>query len=411
MKELNNIIFTTGGELQSYGSTPTVKGRIRFNSSTNIWEYSNDAGVTWMPFSSSLVTSVNGQVGDVSIGGFAALTCYVVGAGGNDSSGEIGNILRPFATIGGAIEIARITPGSIIEVLPGTYNLNDANTPFGLMYPNANYDYYFHPNSIVNYTGTYGFYISDANTRGNIYGYGAFIINSSGFSGSVDSVNGYAVNIGINGVRKQIQGISLLNNSNSSTSGLMRCGNCTGTGFTSSIVAITARGGHTIFVDNGARFTLTANDIQNTSPNPTTRTVVINNPITSEIKDVNNLLNYGHAFGGNMSVCVEVINVTSTSTIIFRNVKFYTVLDSNTTSTIKFTTSALTITDILFERCFILNRNNNTNPITGNSISSDNDIGIKLLNNYSNAPISSTGGVITNIVSGGVIGLLYNTNL
>ncbi len=163
MKSLNNIRIVTGGELHAEGTITT--GRIRF-SNADVWEYSMDDGSSWHEFSSDVRLASN--------------TCYVSDSG-DDEKAEIGSISKSFATIAGAINIAKDLPNTIIEVLPGTYVLDEETYPTGLMYPNSSYDYYFHENSIINYYGTYGFYITN-NGGGNILGKATFNIYNDTFS-------------------------------------------------------------------------------------------------------------------------------------------------------------------------------------------------------------------------------------
>jgi hypothetical protein len=102
---------------------------------------------------------------------------------GDDATGEIGNMSKPFATLESASQAATI--GSTIFVYPGTYTV-EAN--YNLAKPGL--DYYFYPNTTVS-KSTAGdmFDISGFTDTGfNVFGYADFILGSS--AGSLfNSVN------------------------------------------------------------------------------------------------------------------------------------------------------------------------------------------------------------------------------
>ena len=92
---------------------------------------------------------------------------------GNDTTGTIGDITKPFATLESASLAA--TTGSTIFVYPGTYTV-DAN--FNLAKPGINY--YFYPETTVSKTTAGDMFTMPAGTVGcNIYGQGDFILGSS----------------------------------------------------------------------------------------------------------------------------------------------------------------------------------------------------------------------------------------
>jgi hypothetical protein len=408
MKELNNIIFVSGAEIQSHGNTPAVNGRIRFNSTTEIWEFSEDNGTNWLP----LKTTVNGMTGDVTIGGFASLTCYVVGTGGDDNTAEIGNILRPFETIGAAIEVARLNYGSLIEVLPGTYNLDDTNCPYGLMYPNSNYSYYFHPNSIINYSGTYGLYNGDSNTDGDIFGFAQFnVLHSGTFTGS-----GYAffaqhsVAFGIRTRQfnfvKLAHGSTSTGNANSKTLGI---GDCPSTSVIFNYSErILGRHGDVVTLEAGSRSIFNGiGFIQSTSLSH--KTINITNATSAVFKNTE-IQNYGNAFGGgrDANTCVSIGYGANVNDYSFINCPIYFISSSTGYKLIEITS---TDSDGLttFENVKLRNRIANVYTIGGNSIYSDYSINVKFINVYSNADIGGTG-TLTNLATGGV-GFVYNTNI
>ena len=102
---------------------------------------------------------------------------------GDDTTGEIGNMSKPFATLESASLAA--TTGSTIFVYPGLYTV-EAN--FNLAKPGV--DYYFHPNTTVS-KSTAGdiFDISGFTDTGmNVWGHADFILGSSAGS-LMNSIN------------------------------------------------------------------------------------------------------------------------------------------------------------------------------------------------------------------------------
>ena len=124
------------------------------------------------------------QLTGIAAGGTNLTQSIFVTQNGNDATGTIGNISKPFATLESASQAA--TTGSTIFVYPGTYTV-EAN--YNLAKPGL--DYYFYPNTTVS-KSTAGdmFDISGFTDTGfNVFGYADFILGSS--AGSLfNSLNG-----------------------------------------------------------------------------------------------------------------------------------------------------------------------------------------------------------------------------
>lgn len=440
MKKLNNIVFVSGAEVQSHGSTPTIKGRIRFNSTTDIWEYSENNGDDWYPFSQmpqggtagqvlrknsssdfdaswvDSVGSVNGMTGNITIGGFSALTCYVVGAGGNDNTAQIGNILRPFETIGAAINVARLYTGALIEVLPGAYTLNDTNCPFGLMYPSSSYSYYFHPNAIITYNGTYGLYAGNSTTDGDIYGYGQFIVTYDG----AFTANGYAFYAqhtqSFTVRSRQFNFVKLVHGTTSTsitTSKLLGIGSCPSTSVVFNFTErILCRHGDTATVETGGRVIFngySTGSLQSTSR--LNRTLVINDANQVLVRNCD-IFGYGNASVGdgarNAPMVVDMVYGSNLNSYIFSNLIIY-FYSSTTGYKMVNISNADTAGLTLFDNVKMRGRLSAIHTIGGNSLYSDFNVSLQLISVYGGLDIGGTG-TITNSLNGG-IGFLYNPTI
>ncbi len=414
MKKLDNIVFVSGAEVQSHGSAPIVTGRIRFNSTTDIWEYTQDNGVNWYPFGA--VTSVNGMVGDITIGGFSALTCYVVGYGGDDNTAQIGNILMPFETIGAAINVARLNYGALIEVLPGTYNLDDTDCPYGLMYPGASYSYYFHPNTLINYNGTYGLYIGNSTTDGDIFGFGQFVISYSG----TFTANGYAFyaqhtqSYPVHS--RQFNFVKLVHGTSSSTittSKLLGIGNCPSTSVVFNFTErILSRHGDTITVESGGRVLFngySTGSLQSTSK--ANKTLVINDANQVLVRNAD-IFGYGNASVGdgarNAPIVVDITYGFNLNSYVFSNLIIYFV--SSTSGYKMVNINNVNSADMtLFDNVKLRGRVSSIYTIGGNSLYSDYNMNMQFISVYGGLDIGGTG-TLTNSLNGGV-GFLYNPTI
>ena len=159
---------------------------------------------------------------------------------GDDTKGQLGNFFAPFATIGAATTALGSLTQSSLYIDAGNFALTDINAPFGLKKPNSSYDIYCAAGCNITYSGSYGLYISGSTETGNIYGNGNFRITSSSFSGSVDSVSNYAINIGGITTRRFFN-ISLLDTITTGTNAI-RFGSTNGAGSIFNFERITSVG-------------------------------------------------------------------------------------------------------------------------------------------------------------------------
>lgn len=341
----------------------------------------------------SPVTSVNGMTGDVSIGGVGGLTCYVNVLDGNDLTAEVGNILRPFQSIHGAVNAVPF--GGAIEVFAGIYEEDDSTLPFGMMI--SSYDFYFHPNAIVNYYGTYGLYISESYKTGNIYGYGKFNVYAPNFTNPY----GYAFYVEVSGVPKIFEFVNMIAQYDSSDTDadLVRIGDCalTSASFNFSERILSKRG-ISILLDQGSRTLIkptTGAIHQTNSKTP----VKIRNPRTVDIKDCV-IYGYGTKFGRYQPVLItieiggytEVVNILRTDMFFFDDSYGFKVIEfiSGTTSSSKVTIKDSTI----------VNSNEPGTSGQGDSIYTDYDISVRIINSYAGKPTAGIG-TINNLISQG----------
>lgn len=438
MKSLNSISIVSGGEYQGQGTNGQALGRIRYNTNLTYWEFSNNNGTNWLPFSA--VSSVNGETGNVVLNSKNNI-CYVVDATGNDTSAQIGNILKPFKTIGAAINVARLNSGSTIEVLAGTYNIGDLDTPasdglignltgYGLMFLGASYDYYFHPNTTINYAGTYGLYISDTTTQGNIYGYADFSVSNNTFSGSISdslqgSVNNYPINISINTSSKYLNFNTFVSTSDGNGIRIGEALNaiygvnlnietylkCDGNG----TPLLIDRGSISNIISNSKNGYIRAFGISNI-------TVIIDGSYKTNIKDIK-LISNGTFTGCSQNVGIQLnfrtdfmssISQYAQNDIEFNNTIIQFIIDDIGYKLIEFVlinnSGSLTINNKLrFINCLLQNRKDISNVISGNSFYTDTNMNIIFIDTIANADIAGTG-IVTNLLTSGV-GFIYSPNI
>jgi hypothetical protein len=116
------------------------------------------------------------QLTGLSPGGTNLTQSIFVTQNGDDTTGTIGNISKPFATLESASQAA--TTGSTIFVYPGTYTV-EAN--YNLAKPGL--DYYFYPNTTVSKSTAGDMFdlttFPTSEVGFNVFGYGDFILGSS----------------------------------------------------------------------------------------------------------------------------------------------------------------------------------------------------------------------------------------
>lgn len=153
----------------------------------NFWQGKTNAGVDANQLYIAINTTgtVNNEIAYVS-------------KGGNDTTAQYGNPLKPYATILAATTRLGVLPDSTLYISAGLYILDDTNAPEGLLTAIGQYNIYMEPGTYITYTGTYGAFIS-GNNPCNVYGQGNINGGGGSYSGTVDGVNNYLVNIGNNG--------------------------------------------------------------------------------------------------------------------------------------------------------------------------------------------------------------------
>ena len=170
-----NIILT--GDITASQFSSTLGGSI--SASRNLFascsENSSVSNVALYDTSTGqFFYTASNQVGGGNSSGTNLTQSIFVTQNGNDVTGTIGDITKPFATLKSASLAA--TTGSTIFVYPGTYTV-EAN--YNLAKPGL--DYYFYPNTTVS-KSTAGdmFDISGFTDKGfNVFGYADFILGSN----------------------------------------------------------------------------------------------------------------------------------------------------------------------------------------------------------------------------------------
>ena len=162
--------------LQATGSsdvTLDVKGDL--NVSTNITASGNVSSSAVSTASFGTYLGDGSQLTGIEAGTNLTQSVFVT-QNGDDTTGTIGNMSKPFATLESASQAA--TTGSTIFVYPGLYTV-EAN--FNLAKPGV--DYYFHPNTTVSKSTAGDMFdlttFPTSEVGFNVFGYGDFILGSS----------------------------------------------------------------------------------------------------------------------------------------------------------------------------------------------------------------------------------------
>ena len=346
-----------------------------------------------------------------TIGYVPGNTAYVNQIGGNDSNAVLGNILKPFKTIGAAITAMGLLQNSAIYVDAGSYTLTDADTPYGLKAPGSYYDMFLNPGVTISYYGTYGVWISDGNTYGNLWGDGYIYSYSSSFTGAVDTVNNYNVNIGCSTVAKYVQANTITNHSTSNTSGNIRVGTSTGTGVVFYISGrIQSDGGIPFFADSGSRSQLfECNYI--VSGSMSNGLMTINNPAQFTCYGLINSAAYGQYVGMNQIQGITIFDNTGNSLIQFINCNITAVETNNIGYALIFIygPGSGQMPNLLFQNCVLRNRQSTAYTKAGYSFQSAANLAFKIQDTYADSDINGVT-TITNVLYKGN-GFMYDTNL
>ena len=139
---------------------------------THITASGNNSGSSVSTASFGTYIGDGSQLTGISAGTNLTQSIFVT-QNGDDTTGTIGDITKPFATLESASQAA--TTGSTIFVYPGTYTV-EAN--YNLAKPGL--DYYFYPNTTVSKSTAGDMFTMPAGTVGcNVYGQADFILGSS----------------------------------------------------------------------------------------------------------------------------------------------------------------------------------------------------------------------------------------
>ena len=327
--------------------------------------------------------------------------------GGDDRTAVVGNLLRPFKTIGAAISALGYLTNALLSCAAGVNNIYDADCPQGIKPQGSTFDIYLETGCTINYYGTYGVFISDIYTGGSIFGNGIIVNYSATATGSVDGISGYTVNIaGANSPynNKKLQFERLLNYSQIN---FIRIGDC-----------VTYNSGVT-FISNGFGLIQNANaaayNCITLDTNSKTSLLgfknggYIGNVLAGSglVLKINNAANvtvdectfysHGNQFGATMPVALE-IKAESSIDIKFINSEIRFAGSATGYSVVNFKNINLDYSTVLFDRCKLRSRASNMYPANGYVISCDNDISLKLMDTYGHQDINPAKSVI-NVIS------------
>ena len=185
----NSITLNANGSATSTSTANALKVFITSNSTpdfeitnTHITASGNISG------SSISTASFGTYLGDGSqLTGIVTATdlssSIFVSPSGNDTTGTVGDLMKPFKTLNSASQAA--TTGSTIFVYPGTYTAEAENLAF------EGGSYYFYPGTVVSKSAAGDvFNITDFNVGFNVYGHADFYLTSSAESLYEGGTNG-----------------------------------------------------------------------------------------------------------------------------------------------------------------------------------------------------------------------------
>ena len=347
----------------------------------------------------------------VTIGAGFGNTAYVR-ASGNDATALVGNILKPYATIGAAITAIGTLTSSAIAIDAGAYNVSDADAPFGLKAPNSRYSLVCEVGVTINYTGTYGMWCQSSSESGGIYGYGNFVISSSTASKVIDGKNNYAFNVAsVSGVTTY-EFETIRSEASTGSMNLMRVGNWGNVAVAQINVRNRAycRTGAVITADTASSSKWTGAgtyDAVNDLGAASNYTLQITNPQRLDMYNMS-MSARGSAFG-NANLKLADINNTANSLIKFINVEFVCISSPVGYELIKFSGVAATMDNLLFKNCSLRSRQSTSFSTNGNSITVPSNTSLKIIDTYAERNTGGAGS-ITNLISTGN-GLMVEPNI
>jgi hypothetical protein len=195
-----------------------------------------------------------------------------VRVGGDNTTAQIGNILRPFGDIGTAIyganglvqaELANPSVQYALSIAQGSYAINDANCPQGIKPSGSRFNVFADVGAMITYSGTYGLWVNaNTSTTGNIYGFLEVDCSVSIFTGTSDGVNGYLFNFGNINSRRiyQLQRVTVNGAGNA-----IRLGSSNGFGSEFNIQRLITSSGRPITCGSDCLFDVNFNIIQTDS--------------------------------------------------------------------------------------------------------------------------------------------------
>jgi hypothetical protein len=374
---------------------------------------SNDPyGISW--YGDSTTGATRGALYNEinSIGLASGNVAYVDSAGGSDSTAQVGNLIRPYQTIGNAIRAISGLTNATLYIRAGNYTMGDTDSPYGLKVPGSSYYIYIDYGANITYNGTYGLFISDNTTSGDILSNGTINCTSATFSGSINSVNNYAVNVATPYTTVNLTFYFIETTSNAITANCIRIGDCS-TNNNSTTLTINnnclTRGGSNLFFDAQSRCNVQKiNFIQNTSPNAIIP-IIISNPTQLIISNIIGTQFYGSYFS-TQTYGIEITNENQNQ-ISLIDLNLTTVDNTSSSySMFYFNNTVSDYTNTLLQNVVIHNRQSTIYNKNGTSLYANNNISLKIINTYADTDVNTATGSITNVISNGV-GFIYDPNL
>lgn len=349
----------------------------------------------------------------ITIGAGFGNTAFVR-TSGDDTTAIVGNYLLPFQTIGSAITALGTLSGSTLYIDAGTYTLNDVDTPFGLKAPNSLYDVYCAVGCQIDYYGTYGLWISDSNTAGNLFGYGTITNYSSTATAKVNGLGGYPINISSSSLVNNIRSFESFALYNRGAIPFIRTSD---TGSTNAVIRFNMNNGDIWSFNGGTAITVDGGVIYITNTQVAcTGNLATGNALNYKFVSLNGARSvfknvtfycWGVFLGANNNECVKITNNNNNNSIDFNQciIRF---ASAQSTSKLVFFDSNSGINKVTFYNCLLQQAGAASGTIAGNGFSSINPISIKIIDTYATSP--SGGAIITNLITTGN-GLRIEPNL
>lgn len=338
---------------------------------------------------------------------------YVDSVGGNDSTGMLGNMLRPYRTIAAAISAIGYLTDSAIVLRAGRHVIGSWDCTFGLKVPNTFYDVVCDRGVTIESYCSYGIWIYDGSVdsgRGNLYGF-PIIKNYNGWcTGSVGGVNNCLFNI----LPKLGLTYFEINQLTNETTSPVACFRSENGNLYVGTVHITLNSRMYSRCTTAAPIFIAAQQSRTYlfgANNAVIDSVAETGMVDAYSLDISNVSQLfissvrfstrGQFNGANTDYCVKIQTGIATNDIRFDNCLFEFAWAKPTGKVIDFQLSnAPQTNNVQFTRCKIKSRNSNSYPLNGYSISAQNNISIKIIDTYADSPVTGAG-VITNLISSG----------